>query len=303
SDPACALPKAPTSVVTIKAEWDWDEIDERSFSTLVRNFGTWHERNGDEHSMYAAMFSVLIAGCRQPGRKIALRALSIAGEGGERQLDEHIAAISDGVSIVHTRRVEEMSWLTFALTPFPDLFFVAPGGTSVSQARLKAKDALLRAAHTDRQMAVMYRYLTQADVSVFGFIGLASYGGRVNSVRSDATASAQRSSVMDTAYSVGWMNADDEARSVAWVREFYRDVFADSGGVPVPGASTEGALINHPDVDLADPEWNTSGVPWHTMYYNDNYVRLQAVKAQYDPRNVFHHALSIQLPRDGTMGS
>jgi len=27
-----------------------------------------------------------------------------------------------------------------------------------------------------------------------------------------------------------------------------------------------GAFINHPDVDLADPEWNTSGVPWHTPY-------------------------------------
>jgi FAD/FMN-containing dehydrogenase len=53
-------------------------------------------------------------------------------------------------------------------------------------------------------------------------------------------------------------------------------------------------MINHPDVDLADPEWNTSGVPWHTLYYKDNYPRLQRIKSLWDPRNVFHHALSIR---------
>ena len=64
--------------------------------------------------------------------------------------------------------------------------------------------------------------------------------------------------------------------------------------MPVPGEVCDGAMINHPDVDLADPEWNTSGVPWHTLYYKDNYPRLQRVKARWDPRNVFHHALSIR---------
>ena len=64
--------------------------------------------------------------------------------------------------------------------------------------------------------------------------------------------------------------------------------------MPVPGEVSSGALINHPDVDLADPQWNTSGVPWHTLYYKDNYPRLQQVKARWDPRNVFHHALSIR---------
>jgi len=50
---------------------------------------------------------------------------------------------------------------------------------------------------------------------------------------------------------------------------------------------------NHPGVDLADPEWNTSGVPWHMLYYKDNYPRLQRIKARWDPRNVFRHTLSI----------
>jgi aclacinomycin oxidase len=71
-------------------------------------------------------------------------------------------------------------------------------------------------------------------------------------------------------------------------------MFAETGGVPLPGDRCDGAMINHPDVDLADPEWNTSGVPWSTLYYKDNYPRLQRIKARWDPRNVFHHALSIR---------
>ena len=64
--------------------------------------------------------------------------------------------------------------------------------------------------------------------------------------------------------------------------------------MPVPGGVGDGAMINHPDVDLADPEWNTSGVPWSTLYYKDNYPRLQRVKARWDPLDVFHHALAVR---------
>jgi aclacinomycin oxidase len=295
SEPTNALPKAPTSVVTLKAEWSWKDIDERAFSTLLRNYGTWSERNSDVQSPNATMFSVLTVGCRPQG-KVELRAMSIAGATGEQQLDEHLAAVHDGVGVPHTRKVEKSSWLAFALNPFPDLFAIGPGGTAASQAKLKTKDALLRQGYSDRQIGVLYQYLTRADVNVGGFIGLATYGGRVNVLPPDATAAAQRSSILDAALAVGWQNAEDEARSLSWVREFYRDLFAETGGVPVPNASTDGAMINHPDADLADPDWNTSGVPWHTMYYLNNYARLQQVKARYDPRNVFHHALAIQLP-------
>jgi hypothetical protein len=49
-----------------------------------------------------------------------------------------------------------------------------------------------------------------------------------------------------------------------------------------------------PDVDLADPAYNKSGVPWHDLYYQGNYPRLQQIKSKWDPRNVFHHKLSIE---------
>ena len=67
------------------------------------------------------------------------------------------------------------------------------------------------------------------------------------------------------------------------------------GGVPVPSEAYDGTFINHPDTDLADPTMNTSGVPWQTLYYKANYPRLQQIKARWDPRNVFRHALSIPV--------
>lgn len=93
-------------------------------------------------------------------------------------------------------------------------------------------------------------------------LGLATYGGRINTVAPDATA-------------------------------FCRDLFRATGGVPVPGDASDGAFINHPDTDLRDATRNTFGVAWHTLYYRDNCPRLQRAKRRWDPRNVFRHALSI----------
>jgi aclacinomycin oxidase len=184
----------------------------------------------------------------------------------------------------------EMSWLEFALNPLPDLFAAPPGGVST-----KIKDALLRKRLNDMQIGIAYDHLTRTDHDIMGgMLGLATYGGRVNTVAPEATASAQRQAILDLACSTGWVDPHDEEKNLAWVRGFYRDLFQDSGGVPVPGEAYEGAFINHPDTDLADPVLNTSGVPSHTLYYKGNYGRLQRVKSRWDPRDVFQHPLSIR---------
>ncbi|WP_328430350.1 BBE domain-containing protein [Streptomyces sp. NBC_00443] len=82
----------------------------------------------------------------------------------------------------------------------------------------------------------------------------------------------------------------DDARHIGWLRELYEDLYSDTGGAP---AAADGAFINYPDTDLADPARNT-GAPWQALYFGDNYRRLQRVKAKWDPRNVFHHALSVR---------
>ncbi len=288
-DPTSLLPRAPASITTFRAEWSWSDLDPQSFLQLVRNHGTWCERNSDADSQCASLFALLELHRKEFG-KIVIRGVSTAGAAAERQIADHLAAVSEGIRAASGRELARMSWLEFALNPFPDLFAAPPGGVSS-----KVKDALLKKRLTDRQIGVAYDYLTRSDQNVGGMLGLATYGGRVNTVAPDATASAQRASILDIACSTGWLDPQEEEKNLAWVRAFYRDLFAESGGVPVPSEAYEGTFINHPDTDLVDPILNTSGVPWHTLYYQANYPRLQQVKARWDPRDVFRHALSIRL--------
>jgi len=289
-DPESLLPHAPKSITTFKAEWNWSDIDQETFLRLLRNHGIWSERNSGADSPNASLWTLLIVHRKQLG-KIIIRGLSTAGASAQRQIDDYIAALSEGLSAPQDREISTMSWLEFALDPFPDLFAGPRGGVSA-----KVKDALLKKRLTGRQIAVAYDYMTRTDYDVMGgVIGFATYGGRINAVAPDATASAQRGSIFDMACNTGWIDPLDAEKNLKWVRAFYRDLFAESAGVPIPGDAYEGGFINHPDVDLADPTLNTSGVPWHTLYYNENYPRLQRIKARYDPQNVFRHALSIEL--------
>ena len=65
----------------------------------------------------------------------------------------------------------------------------------------------------------------------------------------------------------------------AWLQDAYERACAHSTG---------GAYVNFPDPDLSD---------WQTAYYGDNYARLQAVKASYDPDEVFSFHQSVAAPR------
>jgi aclacinomycin oxidase len=289
SDPARLLPPVPDSITTLTAEWSWNDVDQPGFLTLLRNHGVWCERNSDPSSSNSSIWTLFEIHRQQFG-KIIIRAVSTAGTRAERQIDQFLASVSDGTVAPGKKEVAGLGWLDFALNPLPDLFAAPPGGASV-----KVKDAMLKRRLSDEQIDTAYHHLTRGDCDVMGgMLGLATYGGRINTVPPDATASAQRASIIDLACSVGWLDPRDEEQSLRWAREFYRELFRETGGVPVPGDRYDGAFINHPDTDLADTALNTSGVPWHSLYYQANYPRLQRVKQRWDPRNVFRHALSIR---------
>ncbi len=288
-DPATSLPRAPKSVSVYKAEWDWSDLNEASFTRLLQNHGRWCEENSGANSPNVSLFTLLEIHRAQLGKIIA-RGVSTAGSGADQQWDEHVAALSEGVDAASGRGREQLTWLDFALNPIPELFTMPPGGVS-----MKAKDALLKRRLTDRQIHVVHDYMVRSDYDVMGgMFGLATYGGRINAVAPDATAAPHRGAILDIACNAGWLDPKEEEKNVKWVRAFYHELFTDTGGVPVPGDAYDGALINHPDAELADPALNTSGTPWHTIYYHDNYTRLQKVKAQWDPRDVFRHALGVR---------
>ncbi|HSY51437.1 MAG TPA: BBE domain-containing protein [Thermoanaerobaculia bacterium] len=48
----------------------------------------------------------------------------------------------------------------------------------------------------------------------------------------------------------------------------------------------DGCYVNYPDMDLKD---------WEHLYYLENYPRLQNVKAEWDPHNIFHHGQSVRV--------
>ncbi|WP_419698970.1 FAD-binding oxidoreductase [Mucilaginibacter sp. NFX135] len=288
ANPATALPKAPKTITTFRVSWDWNNFNEKLFSQLVQNFGAWAQKNSSPESPYKQLFSLLFLNHRNMG-KLEMKGVSTAGPTAIQLIDEHLASIADPLGLSYTRQVEETAWLQFALNPFPELF--QPGYDKV---KAKIKDAFLRRPFTDDQITTAYKYLTNNE-PVGGGLGMATYGGRVNAIMPGATASVQRDCILDIACNTGWGEPKGEAASLSWVRNFYQDLFAASGGVPVPNEQTGGCMINHPDTDLTDPQWNRSGIPWQILYYRDNYPRLQQVKQKWDPNNVFHHALSISL--------
>ncbi len=291
-DPSDLLPKAPDSMLRFSAEWQWDDINEFAFIRLVRNFGRWCERNSAPDTPFVSLFANLFLAPRTAG-SISLTGHVVSPDlGTTSMVSSFLADLNEGVGTPFEWEEINISWLTF-ITSAKD------NEDSFTPIRMKIKDAFLRQSLSDRQVATAYRYLTQTDgATAFRvmLLVLDTYGGRVNAVSSNATASAQRDSSLRAMPLVVWQDAEDDVQNLTLIREFFWDIFADSGGVPVPGEVADGSYINHPDIDLADPQWNLSGVPWHTLYYKDNYPRLQQAKAQWDPRNIFQHALSIRPP-------
>ncbi|MCF3106683.1 FAD-binding protein [Streptomyces roseoverticillatus] len=287
SDPARLLPRAPSSALSFSASWSWKDLDKESLTRLVRNHGGWHERNSAPGSAYAGLFSVFMLNSRKAGT-VALAGMADSTGSRARQLvDDYVAAVGRGVRARPTRTHEDQPWLQAAanVQETPPAFF-------------KAKAAYLRKRYTDRQTGTLHDHLASADGDrVGGSVWLVSYGGEVAAVAPDATAVAQRDSILKAVYLTGWETPDDEGPSLSWVRGLYRAMYADTGGVPVPGDVSDGSFVNYPDTDLADPALNTSGTPWQTLYYKQHYPRLQQIKARWDPRDEFRHALSIRLPR------
>lgn len=290
-DPARLLPAAPRRIRRRDVLWSWDGMDESALTRLLANYCGWLERNSAVGAPATQLWSNLIVMHRSADMVALTAVVDDAVDGASGLVADQFDAITDGLGLTPRSDAEDVvdwmaSWMPSYSWPSDPL------------GRYKNKAGYLRAGYTDKQLATLYRYLADPDyANPAAGIVLTAFGGQVNAVAPDATAAAQRDSVVKASYSAGaWQSPGDDAANIAWVRAMYRDVYAETGGVPVPGEVSDGSYISYPDVDLADPEWNTSGVPWHALYFKDNYPRLQRVKLRYDPRDVFRHALSVRLP-------
>ena len=288
TDPAHQLPAPPREVWLSEVAWPWQEMNETRFARLMWNHGDWHARNSAPDSPYTALFSQLKPFHKSGGAVVLDSLIDAGAPGAERMLQRYIDAVSAGVGIKpQVRQYRRMPWLH--ATQWPG--FTGPDPT----VRFKGKSVYAKRNYTDAQIAAAYRHLTRDDFSnPSALLMIASYGGAVNKVAPHATAVPQRDSVLKYQVVSLWNDAADDAANIGWVRECYRDMFASTGGVPVPNDTNDGCFINYADVDLGDPRWNTSDVPWHDLYYKDGYRRLQKAKAAWDPTGFFRHAQSIR---------
>ncbi|MEU7176139.1 FAD-binding protein [Micromonospora tulbaghiae] len=292
TDPADLLPRPPGALHIAEVHWPWAGLAEADFVRLAGNFVRWQLANSAPDSADIDIYALLNCMHRAAGDITMHAHVPDDAVDPHARLAGFLDAVGDGVGITPLVRRRSLPWL--AATHY---LAVPQTGPLAVGLRCKVKSADLRGAHTDEQLAAAYHHLTSDDhQTVYSAMEYIAYGGKVNSVPSSATA-IPREAVVKTFYMTLWHDAADDDRHLRWIRELYRDIHAATGGVPVPDATNTGAYINYADVDLADPQWNTSGVPWHTLYYGPNYPRLQAVKAKWDPRDVFHHALSVSPSR------
>ncbi|MFH9354217.1 FAD-binding oxidoreductase [Kitasatospora sp. NPDC017646] len=293
TDPSRLLPRPPGNVLAARVRFPREGMDRASFRRLIRNHGRWHEHNSDAGSPYAGLFGGLVLYGRPETGDPGPAANCFAHMDGTRPdagrlLRDYLRAVADGVgAFPQFSEISDQPWLTAAehLSAAQDS----------DAGRHKIKSAYLRRGHSDAQADVLYTYLNSTgNRHDSASVSFQSYGGRINTVADGATASSHRDSVLMALYMNTWHDPDADPAAVDWLRRLYRDVFGASGGVPMPGRDSDGCYINYPDVDMADPQWNTTGVPWHRLYYKDAYPRLQRIKATWDPRNVFSHTLSVR---------
>lgn len=307
NDPTQVLSRPPQEVLLSAVGLPWKELDERRFTRVLKNYGNWHERNSSPHSPYRELCSVLMAAHKSnPGCGMVTQIdadVPNAGELLENYLEDVIG--DTGMQrhpIVHA--VGELGPLPDLFTPrrLPWLVSVKylgtnnPTLTNPTQ-RDAHKSAYMRKALTEAQIGKIYKHVTRTDyenpsshVALLGFAG-----GMVNAVSPSDTACSHRDSAFMMLYQTFWTDSNDDAVHLEWLRGIYSDVYAETGGYPVPNEASDGCYINCPDPDIMDPTQNRSGVPWYTLYFKDNYRRLQEVKAKYDPLNVFQHSQSIAL--------
>ncbi|MGV9312319.1 FAD-binding protein [Streptomyces sp. NPDC003691] len=284
--PERLLPVPPATALTFSAHWDWAALDEAAFVRLADNYGRWAERNAAPGIPAAALYAELALGRRSAGGgPFLFGQVAMDGPEAERLLDGLVTAMSEGTAPPVSRSSRRLPWLTAALR--------GSGENSVGDLRIKVKSGYLRRRFTARQLAAVHRHLSLPGTAPYGSVALCTYGGQVNAVAPAATAAAQRDSVLKLLYLAAWNDPADDAAGLDWIRAFYRDVYADTAGVPAPGGNSDGTFINYPDTDLADPALNTSGTGWQTLYFKENAAALRRAKARWDPLGVFRHTLSV----------
>lgn len=280
------LPPAPPAVRVMREAWNWDDFNESSFADFLQNYGRFlvgHKRPGDPSE---GLFSLLQLFCA-PAPQIVLTTQLVGGS--PEPLEEFRNAVRPA-GMQSQIPIDPFGHGTLPSIPGPGsqpwLSVTHALGGSSNPVRAKHKSAYMIGNFKTSECRTIWTKLRHPAVDhIKGLLQVDSYGGKVNAVDSYATPLPQRSSAMTLQYQAYWESQRDDDHNLAWISDFYQSMYGNQG--PFPDGRLDGCYVNHPDVDLMN---------WQTLYYKDNYPRLQLVKALSDPLNIFHHAQSVELP-------
>jgi FAD/FMN-containing dehydrogenase len=277
-------PAAPSVAHLANIAWNWDELSREQFGRIVANYGDFFARNSAPGGDYDGLFGLLHLTNKAAGQ-IVLTAQYVGRD--DAPLRNFLAAMTlDDLRhvpqavpvgfhhmVVQSASVRTMPWLQATQTL---------NGSGPNQ-RGKYKSAYMKKPFPKRQIETMWKHLTTSYPNTQALVQVDSYGGMINSVAPAATAVPQRSSIMKLQYQTYWTDKRADAANLKWIREFYDEMYGPAG--PVPDAVMDGCYVNYPDSDLVD---------WQHLYYKGGYKRLQRVKREWDPGDVFNHRQSIE---------
>ena len=167
--------------------------------------------------------------------------------------------------------------LTVSSLGFLDAVKHFAGPLDFEQILMKAKSDYVLTPLTSDGIAAMMVALAPMTAGAIVLL-CDSYGGKIADTASGATAFPRRAGTQYCIqYFSSWSRAADTATHLAQVAKVYAAMRPH-----MPGAS----YVNYCDLDLPD---------YATAYWGNNLARLVAVKQQYDPDDIFHHAQSVPL--------
>ena len=278
------LPQPPKRVMLWNAAWSWRELqDYDTFHGLLSEYGSYFEEHHSPGQPENALFSLLKlthASARQVGITVQEAIVDEGLQGGmTRQLLDRLERVAGPNRLpTYGPSAGGIPWIqaTHLLS-----------GSSPNL-RGKNKSAYMLKRFPADQIQAIHRHLTDTGrySNPQALLQVNSYGGEVNAVGTSDTAIPQRSSIMKLQYQTYWTDPDEDRHHLDWIRGFYQDVYRSCENLePTPDGVVDGCYVNYPDADLVD---------WQTLYYKQNYRRLQQVKARWDPNDVFNHSQSIR---------
>ncbi|MCE0537640.1 FAD-binding protein [Kineosporia rhizophila] len=281
------LPRAAGGLHVQKIIYPWPMIDEAAFTELIGRFFAWHERHQEPGTAEASVFATFFLHHNTtPYLQLMVQSDADIDQDGSA-LADFVAGLTAGTRVMGIPRGGRMTFLTGTR------YMSQADCGDVMGARSASKSAYHRAAPGAGQLAVLYRHLTTPHAGPASYVMLNSYGGEINRRERTATASVQRDSIAKSSWFTAWLDQGQDELQLGWLRGLYEEFFAETGGVPLSNASTDGCYINYPDADVLDPMHNRSDAAWSDLYYQENYGRLQRTKRTWDPHGVFHHRMSI----------